>query len=81
MPIFEYTCRACGREFEFIVRPGEPAACPSCSSQDLDKLLSVPAVQSETTHGMAMRAAKKRDTKAASLQARAQREYELKHND
>jgi hypothetical protein len=38
-------------------------------------------VKSETTHGLAMRAAKRRDSKAASEQSRAQREYELKHND
>jgi putative FmdB family regulatory protein len=81
VPIFEYRCRACGHEFEFLLLPSTPAACPGCSSRELEKLLSIPAVKSETTHALAMRAAKRRDTKQAGEQARAQREYELKHND
>ncbi len=82
MPIFEYSCRACGDQFEVLVRPGsgEPA-CPKCQSQDLEKLLSIPAVQSESTHGLAMKAAKKRDKISGSEKAREQREYELHHND
>lgn len=83
MPIFEYQCRHCGQQFEFLVRAGaasEPT-CPKCQSTELERLLSIPAVQSESTHGLAMKAAKKRDKVAASDQARAQREYELHHND
>ncbi len=41
MPIFEYTCQACGREFEKLVRSGETPACPHCESTRLDKRLSV----------------------------------------
>ena len=81
MPIFEYSCKACGHDFEFLVLPSTTAECPACHSRDLDKLISIPAVKSESTHGLAMKAAKKRDTKAANQQAREQREYELKHND
>jgi putative FmdB family regulatory protein len=82
MPIFEYACKACRKEFEALVRAGSPApSCPSCASSDLEKLISSPAIKSESTHGMAMRAAKKRDQKAGSEMARAQREYELHHND
>jgi putative FmdB family regulatory protein len=81
MPIFEYSCRACGREFEALVRPGDVPACPACAGVDLEKRLSLPAIKSESTHGLAMRAAKKRDTRQASENARAQREYELKHDD
>lgn len=83
MPIFEYQCRHCGHQFEFLVRAGatsEPM-CPTCQSTELERLLSIAAVKSESTHGMAMRAAKKRDKVSASEQSRAQREYELHHND
>ena len=45
------------------------------------KLISIPAVKSETTHALALGAAKKRDQKAATHNARVQREYELHHND
>jgi putative FmdB family regulatory protein len=82
MPIFEYSCRACGHAFEALVRPGVGApACPKCQSEELEKLLSIPAIKSDTTHDLAMRAAKRRDAKAADEKAREQREYELHHND
>jgi putative FmdB family regulatory protein len=41
MPIYEYACRACGHEFETLVRTGETPACDACSSADLQKKLSV----------------------------------------
>ena len=46
MPIFEYACRACGHEFETLVRGGETPACERCTSAELDKKLSVFAAQS-----------------------------------
>ena len=82
MPIFEYCCKACRKEFEALVlaTTGAPT-CPACHGTELEKLISAPAIKSDSTHGMAMRAAKKRDQKAGSENARAQREYELHHND
>lgn len=43
MPLYEYACRECGREFEVLVRGDEKPACPHCESRKLDKLLSVAA--------------------------------------
>ena len=37
--------------------------------------------KSESTHALALGAAKKRDTSQANHNARVQREYELHHND
>jgi putative FmdB family regulatory protein len=81
MPICEYSCKGCGQEFEFLVLPGTTPECPSCHGQDLEKQVSTPAVKSDSTHALAMKAAKKRDSNQASENARAQREYELHHND
>jgi putative FmdB family regulatory protein len=82
MPIFEYSCKGCGQEFEALVRPNTAApVCPSCSGADLEKLISRPAIKSDSTHAMALRAAQKRDKKAGAEKAREQREYELHHND
>lgn len=81
MPIFEYTCKSCGREFETLVRPGTTAACPHCASTELERLTSLPAVHSSGTHALALKAAAKRDKKQGAENARAQREYELHHND
>ncbi|MGE0451799.1 MAG: zinc ribbon domain-containing protein [Vicinamibacterales bacterium] len=44
MPLFEYTCRGCGQQFEYLTRAGQAPACPTCASSDLEKQLSVFAV-------------------------------------
>ena len=44
MPLFEFACRACGRHFEYLTREGRTPSCPSCASVELDKQLSVFAV-------------------------------------
>ncbi len=41
MPIYEYACHDCGRDFEALVRTGSTPACPQCQSTQLDKRLSV----------------------------------------
>lgn len=82
MPIFEYACKGCGSHFEALVMPnGAAPICPSCSGAELEKLISSPAIKSETTHALAMKAARKRDKVAGAEKAREQREYELHHND
>ena len=81
MPIYEYTCKGCGHEFETLVLAGTVPSCPSCQGQELEKRISMPAVKSDSTHALALKAAKKRDSKQASENNRAQREYELHHND
>ena len=47
MPIYEYICRACGHEFEQLVRKGDVPACRECQSQDLERQTSLVAVSSE----------------------------------
>ncbi|HEY3380630.1 MAG TPA: zinc ribbon domain-containing protein [Vicinamibacterales bacterium] len=44
MPLFEYKCAACGHLFEHLTRAGVSPACPKCSSDQLEKQLSVFAV-------------------------------------
>jgi len=49
MPIFEYQCLGCSKEFEMLVRGSSPApACPQCSSTELHKKLSTFAAHSAT---------------------------------
>ena len=42
MPILEYSCRACGHQFEFLKLPTTvgTVTCPACHSEDLERLLS-----------------------------------------
>ena len=82
MPIYEYACRSCEHRFELLIRgTSATPACPECKSADLERLLSLPAVKSETTHALAMKAAKKRDRQQGSDRVRAQAEYEAHHDD
>jgi putative FmdB family regulatory protein len=81
MPIYEYSCRSCSHQFEALVRGTKQPVCPECASEDLERLLSLPAVKSETTHNLAMRAAKRRDVRQANEREHAQREYEASHDN
>jgi putative FmdB family regulatory protein len=41
MPLYDYDCRACGHQFETLIRTGGPAPeCPECHSQELERQLS-----------------------------------------
>jgi len=52
MPIFEYQCRACGKEFEKLVRNSSPAPeCPSCNGADLQKKISTFSANSRSAFG------------------------------
>ena len=81
MPIFEYSCRKCKNKFEELVRGKEKPACPKCESKDLEKLLSLPSMKTETTHGLAMKAARRRDRKQGDQNLRNQAEYEASHDE
>lgn len=80
MPIYDYRCSSCGREFEAFVRGSKVISCPQCKSEDLERLMSLPAIKSDATHDKAMRAAKARDKKTGQEREHAQRQYELNHD-
>jgi putative FmdB family regulatory protein len=43
MPLYEYLCRACGKQFTFlagVIADNNEAKCPRCASSDLQKLIS-----------------------------------------
>ncbi len=43
MPVYEYECNACGKDFELIQRiTAEPGGtCPGCGSEDVRRLISL----------------------------------------
>jgi putative FmdB family regulatory protein len=81
MPIYEYRCAHCEHEFETLVRGGESPACTACGSQELERVLSLPAVNSEQTRARALGAAKRRDAAEAKDRSHEQLKYERSHND
>lgn len=40
MPIYEYSCKNCGHNFEELVSAGEIVICPACKSKKVLRLLS-----------------------------------------
>jgi len=80
VPLYEYACQECGEEFEALVLKGITPSCPSCGSEELERLLSLPAVQSSGTREKAMRAAKKRDAAQAEDRMHARLKYEESHD-
>lgn len=81
MPLFDYSCRACSHQFEALILRGKSPTCPECKSDDVERLLSLPAIRSETTKDKVMRYAKRRDAAQAKDQAHEQRKYEASHDD
>lgn len=52
MPVYEYECQKCHREFEELVFSHDPeVCCPSCASAEVKRLLSVTAFK--TSKGFA----------------------------
>jgi putative FmdB family regulatory protein len=76
MPIYEYACKSCDHRFELLVLRATSAVCPECRSEDLERLLSLPKVQSESTKSHAMRAAKERDKAQATDRMHDRMRYE-----
>ena len=48
MPIYDYRCHECDKTFELLVRPSIAPVCPSCGSEQLEKLLSLTAPQGQS---------------------------------
>jgi putative FmdB family regulatory protein len=46
MPIFEFHCRACDKDFEKLVFGGDPEVeCPFCGQKQVEKLMSACAAK------------------------------------
>ena len=85
MPIYEYECRDCRHQFEFLALPGSAdlPQCPSCQGVELDRLLSGFAVSSAELSSARVQVARKqiarsKDTKDKQV---AQADYEKEHRE
>ena len=76
MPIFDFKCRACGEQFEELVRRDDVPACPDCGGEDLEKLVSVPVVSTEGSRQRTLSNARRASGKVHKEKQHAQAEYE-----
>jgi len=76
MPIYDFKCRGCGHKFEELVRLGETPDCPSCNGSDLERLISIPAVSTDTTRKRSLRNARRAAGEVRREKQHAQAEYE-----
>ena len=83
MPLFDFRCRACGAQFEALVRAPSAPACPSCASADLERLVTgfSVSVRSGGLSKAARKAVQKQQTAQRRDQAAFQEEIEKKHLD
>ena len=40
MPIYEFQCKKCSREFEYLVLGSDKPVCPGCKSKNVSKMMS-----------------------------------------
>ena len=76
MPIYDFRCRACGRQFEALVRVDATAPCPSCAGSDVERLVSLPAVSTEKSRQRSLGKARRVAGKVRQEKQHAQAEYE-----
>lgn len=57
MPIYEYHCDKCNKDFECLVFGKEQPDCPSCNSKKVKKLMSASTFFSKGGHGETVKAA------------------------
>lgn len=62
MPLYDYHCAACDKQFELLVRSADVPACPACGTSRIERLISAiaPAGRARAVAG-AMRAAAARE--------------------
>jgi putative FmdB family regulatory protein len=56
MPIYEFCCKKCNREFEYLVFGSDKPVCPSCNSKNVSKLMSACGFVSKGGGGETVRA-------------------------
>jgi putative FmdB family regulatory protein len=79
MPIFEYECLGCEQHFEHLERAGSAlVACPSCGVEQVQRLVSLCAVSSESSRAANLNAAHHR---AAARRQEKQRSEHAQHHD
>jgi putative FmdB family regulatory protein len=83
VPLYDFRCRACGEQFETLVRPAAVPACPACAATDLERLVTgfSFSVRSGGLSPAARRAVQKQQNAQRRDHAAFQEGVEKKHLD
>ena len=79
MPLYDFQCRACGTEFEALVRAGGAAPNAQVPRQQPRRLLSTFAVSSENTQQAAIKDSRKRQLRTRRDEIAAEETYRKEH--
>ena len=80
MPLYEYRCRSCQTQFEtLILRASQPIVCPSCSSESVERLISMFAVSSESSRQASTAAAYKYNNTLNAKQEPDKQRIQIEH--
>ena len=80
MPLYDFRCRGCDKEFEALVRAGDTPRCAACGSVDLEKLLSPFALSTDERRQASALASRKRQIAKNRDKVIADEEYRQKHD-
>ena len=80
MPLYEYRCVGCGRQFELLILKGSPeVACPSCSSANVERMFSTFAVSSESSRQASTASAYRYNNKLNAKQEPDKQRVQIEH--
>ena len=81
MPLYEYKCLACERQFELLIlRASQTVACPACSSESVERLLSLFSVSSDASRQSSVASARKRNAELNSTQNPDKARIQIDHS-
>ncbi len=76
MPLYEYRCGKCSKEFELLVLKSVSVECPLCRSQELEQLISGFAVSSDGIRRSNIQTARRQNAASGSYRDEKQAEKE-----
>jgi putative FmdB family regulatory protein len=80
MPLYEYKCLGCGNQFELLIlKASQRAACPSCASESIERLLSMFAVSSDASRQANTASAYKYNNTLNAKQERDKQRVQIEH--
>ena len=81
MPIYDYRCTGCGRQFEALVlKNAGPPSCPGCQSQELEQLISLFSVDSAGTRENNLKGIRRKNKAAQKDYQMEQIAHEREHH-